>query len=70
MNNILSLTIVGLLLIILCGLFIHLIAIGTGWVKLLVLGIEVVSCFLIPYILLFPNNFTRYRDQIGRRFRR
>ncbi len=71
MNNILPSTIIGLVLFILCGLFLHLVAIGIGWAKLLVLGIVlVVGCFVFPYALLFPDNFMRYLDQIDRRFRR
>ena len=71
MNNILPSTIIGLVLFILCGLFLHLVAIGIGWIKLLVLGIVLVlGCFVFPYALLFPDNFMRYLDQIDRRFRR
>jgi hypothetical protein len=70
MNENFTLTIIGLVLLIFCGLFIHLIAIGTGWIELLVIGIAMVSCFVIPYMLFFRNNFMRYLDQIDRRFRR
>jgi hypothetical protein len=35
----------------------------------ILLGIALVGCFVFPYMLLFPDNFMKYLDQIERRFR-